>query len=266
MIVELAPEDFSQVLPLYHQSEFRFPLMSAVLEGRQRGQVFADRANGRKSALVVNKFGFMFYVGQQANAAFDEALSNFFENGTGIRPSYLLWYSPPEHWQPRLDTFGARLRERVRFEFHSNRVNEVNPCPAGFELRKLNAELVPKTERFRIELGSRFWSSPEDFEKNGLGYCLLKDDQIVSLCYAAAISERLAEVDVVTDEAFRAQGLASIVSRQFIRECLVREITPTWDCFAYNTASLRLALKLGFAEVRRYPFYSFNVPLAQRGT
>ena len=265
MIAELAPEEFSKALSLYHQTEFRFPLISAVLERRQRGQVFVDRNHEPSSAVVVNNFGFMFYVGREPHLEFDEFLSELFRSGSEIKPSYLLWYSPPEHWQRKLDELGARMRERVRFEYRETQI-AVLSCPGGFEIRKLDAELISRTERFRIDVGSRFWSSPEDFEEHGLGFCLLKDEEIVSLCYAAAISERLAEVDVVTDEAFRGHGLANIVSQHFIRECLARGITPTWDCFAYNTASLRLALKLGFAEVRRYPFYSFNVPLPPRGT
>lgn len=265
MIVELAPEDFADVLPLYHATEFRFPLISAVLERGQRGQVFADRKNNPRSAIVVNNFGFMFYLGE-TNPEFDDALMELLETGSNLKPSYLLWYSPPENWQNRLAQLGARVRERVRFEFHGRQLTEPVPCALGFEIRKLDAELVPKTEKFGIALGSRFWSSPDDFAENGLGFCLLKDNQIVSLCYAAAISEGFAEIDVITDEAFRAHGLANIVSQHFIRECGARKITPTWDCFAYNTASLRLALKLGFAEVRRYPFYTFNVPLPQRGT
>ena len=33
MTVELAPADFSGVLPLYHATDLRFPLISAVLDG-----------------------------------------------------------------------------------------------------------------------------------------------------------------------------------------------------------------------------------------
>jgi RimJ/RimL family protein N-acetyltransferase len=128
-------------------------------------------------------------------------------------------------------------------------------------MRKLDRELIPKTSKFNLDLDSRFWSSIQDVEENGLGFCLLKDGELVSICYAAAISDGLAEVDVITDEAYRGQGLGSLVSRQFIRECLLRGITPTWDCFSYNTNSQRLAERLGFSELVRYPFYSFNIPL-----
>lgn len=257
MTVELAPADFSGVLPLYHATDLRFPLISAVLDGSQRGQVFADRIDGPRSALVINNFGFMFYVGE-----FDDSFRGLFQTQSGIRPSYLLWYSPPVAWQEYLSAAGARLRERVRLEFQKDRATDPAEPPAGFELRKLDAELVSKTKKLGVDIDSRFWSSAQDVEEHALGVCLVKDGEVVSLCYAAAVSEGLAEVDVVTDEAFRGRGLANIVSRKFIRECLAREITPAWDCFAYNSGSLRLAEKLGFAEVRRYPFYSFNIPLA----
>lgn len=262
MIVNLAPENFSNVLALYRLSEFRFPLISAVIEGRQRGQVFVDQeTTNPRAALVVSNFGFMFLFGL-TNPDFDASLDDVFKTGQRIKPSYLLWYAPPAHWREKLSS--VRVRERIRFVFRGDRneyLNELTATEPGFELRKLDSELLPKTKKFSLDIDSRFWSSAADVEKHGLGVCLVKDDEIVSLCYAAAVSDGLAEVDVVTDEAFRGLGLANIVSRAFIRECLVRDITPTWDCFAYNTGSLRLAAKLGFCELVRYPFYSFNVPL-----
>jgi predicted GNAT family acetyltransferase len=88
---------------------------------------------------------------------------------------------------------------------------------------------------------------------------------VVSLCYAAAVADGLAEVDVATDPEFRERGLAGVVTRQFIRECLSRGVAPTWDCFEYNAGSMKLARKIGFVEMRRYPFYSFNVPVCAKG-
>ena len=160
MIMELAPEEFAGILPLYHATDLRFPLISAVLERRQRGQVFGEQ----RSALVVNNFGFMFYVGEQ-NEEFDNSLRDVFEKASGIKPSYLLWYAPPARWQQYLNECGARLRERVRFEFRSNRVSEPVVCPAEFEMRRLDAELIPKTNKFRLDIDSRFWSSAKDFER-----------------------------------------------------------------------------------------------------
>ena len=254
MIVELESQDFPNVLPLY--SGLCFPLISAVIQRQQRGQIFADQKKNPRSSVVINNFGFMCLLGVED----DPEWTQLFATNDKIRPSYLLWYAPPPIWQNKLDTAGARRRERIRFEFTGNQIESI-AVPAGFDMRKLDRDLIPKTNKFKLDLDSRFWSSAEDVEENGLGFCLLKDNEVVSICYAAAISDGLAEVDVVTDEAYRGQGLGSLVSRQFIRECLVRGITPTWDCFTYNTNSIRLAERLGFSELVRYPFYSFNIPL-----
>jgi RimJ/RimL family protein N-acetyltransferase len=250
MIVELESQDFPEVLPLYHG--LCFPLISAVIQRQQRGQIFTDQ----QTAVVINNFGFMCLLGVEDNPDF----MHLFTGSASIKPTYLLWYAPPPSWQQKLDAAGARRRERIRYEFNGP-PNEPITIPSGFEMRQLDRELIPKTNKFKLDLDSRFWSSGEDVEKNGLGFCLLKDGEVVSICYAAAISDGLAEVDVVTDEAYRGRGLGSLVSRQFIRECLLRGIKPTWDCFTYNTNSLRLAERLGFSELVRYPFYSFNTPL-----
>ena len=262
--VELESRGFPNVLQLYESSALTFPFISSVIENRQRGQVFVDRQPNPRSALVINNFGFMCLIGAELNPEFDDALVELISGANKIRSSYLLWYSPPQAWQQKLDVAGARRRERIRYEFQGNTryLSEPISCPSGFEIRKLDTELIPKTKKFGVEIDSRFWSSAQDFNENGLGFCIINDDNVVSMCYAAAISEGLAEVYVATDEAYRQQGLAGLVSQQFIRECLTRGITPTWDCFEYNTGSRRLAEGLGFSELVHYPFYSFNIPLS----
>ncbi|MCA1632226.1 MAG: GNAT family N-acetyltransferase [Acidobacteria bacterium] len=267
MIVELKPDDFPHVLPLYRASGARFPLISAVVQNRQRGQVFADQPERPRAAVIVNNFGFTCVVGAQHDEPFDAGLAELLNTTGALRPTYLLWYAPPARWQQRLDALAPesiRRRERARFEFRRGRaawLGETEQCPAGFELKKLDEELVTKTEKFGIELGTRFWSSVEDFVEHGLGVCLVKDGEVVSLCYAAAVADGFAEVDVLTDAEHRGRGLASLVARQFIRECLAKGITPTWDCFVANAGSMKLAQKLEFDEVSRYSFYSFNTPI-----
>ncbi len=258
MIVELQPDEFQCVLPHYRAEGARFPLISAVIQNRQRGQVFA-------SAIIVTNFGFTFFTGEEKESS-DVELARLLATSGAFKPSYLLWYSPPMNWQRKLDAIPdlALRRERVRLEFRADGagwLSETVQSPDGFELKSLSSELIPKTEKFGVKLDSRFWASATDFVENGLGVCLVKDGEVVSLCYAAAVVDGLAEVDVATAEEFRGRGLANVVTRQFIKECLSRRIAPTWDCFAYNIASTKLALNLGFAPSSNYPFYSFNVPV-----
>jgi GNAT superfamily N-acetyltransferase len=252
---------------LYRAAQKHFPLISAVIQNRQRGQVFCDFREKPRSALVVTNFGFTLLVGAEQNKLFDAGLAHLFETEEMLKPGYLLWYSPPPRWQKALDTLVpdvVRRRERVRFEFHKESalwLEESTLPPEGFEVKDLCLDLIAKTEKLGVEIDSRFWGSANDFVAHGLGVCIMKDGEMVSLCYAAALVDRLAEVDVVTMPEFRSHGLGNLVTQQFIRECLSRGFAPSWDCFGYNIGSMKLADKLGFKEVRRYPFYSFNVPI-----
>jgi RimJ/RimL family protein N-acetyltransferase len=271
MAVELQPDEFARVLPLYRESGASFPLISAVIQGGQRGQVFADARELPSAALVVTDFGFTFLAGAGQNEPFDDALSRLFASGGALRPSYLMWYATPAGWRRRLDAFGGdavRRRERVRFEFREERAGWLAgpaECPDGFELEHASADSLPKAERLGLNLGSRFWASPAEFVERGLGVFLTSGGEVVSLCYAAAVADGLAEVDIATAPEFRERGLAGVVAKRFIKECLRRGVKPTWDCFDYNAGSMKLAERLGFVETRRYPFYSFNVPLRAKG-
>ena len=267
MMVELRSPEFKRVLPLYRDTEMTVPLISSVIQGEQRGQVFANDREEPTGALIVANFGFTFFVGKE-DVRFHKELVTLFGTGNQLLPSYLLWYEPPETWHKALDNVNpdaVKRRQRIRYKFskdHAGWMNEPVVSPPGFELKKLSFELLPKTEKFQLKLDSRFWLSAEEVVNKSLGVCLVKDGEVASLCYAAAVVDGLAEVDVVTDNNFRGQGLATIVAREFINQCLSRRITPTWDCFDYNTGSVKLAQRLGFVEVTRYPFYSFNLPLS----
>ena len=265
MIVELGAQKFPEVLARYRAGGKVFPLILAVLEGSQRGQVFVSDEGG--AAFVVNNFGFSCLIdSDEVDEQFERGLTELLAaDGGPVRSSYLLWYEPPARWQKKLDSSEkVKRRERVRFEFrkeHASYLDEAAKFPDGFQLQAMTPDLLASSEKFALKLESRFWSSADDFIAHGLGVCLVKDGEVVSLCYAAAVADGLAEVDVVTDEKFRGHGLATIVAQEFNRRCLRNGINPTWDCFDYNTGSMKLAERLGFVEVRRYPFYSFNIPL-----
>jgi hypothetical protein len=271
MIIELQPHEFARVLPLYRAARVCFPLISAVIQNKQLGQIFVDDKKYPASAVVLANFGFMSFLGTEQNRPFNSGLAQALASKDVFRASYLLWYSPPAAWQRRLDAFNpaiARRRERVRFEFGKSPGvygDESVPGTDEFALKNLSRDLIPKTEKFGVQIDSRFWSSAADFEENGLGVCILKDDEVICVCYAAAIVDGLAEVDVITQQEFRDQGLAYFAARQFIKECLSRGIIPTWDCFVDNPGSMKLADKLGFIQISSYPFYSFNVPIEVSG-
>lgn len=260
MFLELDPAGFESLTPIYEQESHIFPLILAVIKRKQPGWAFVDDRHSPAAALIVTRFGFVQLIGKPVS---DKMWTSFFRDPKPYLPNYLLWYSPP----PRIQILPAapgnaqvRCRERTRFSFTGEPV-EVAGQPAGFEVELLDKEWIAKIAEFHLDIESRFWSSADDFLKHGLGVCVLKDGKVASICYSACVVDGLAEVDVMTRDEYRGRGLASLAVGRFILECLRREITPTWDCFTDNTASMKLALKLGFKKSFSYNFYSFNVPI-----
>lgn len=263
-MVELFPHEFERVLPLYRSAGTSFPLISAVIQNKQRGQVFADDGQHPRAAVVVTDFGFMFLIGT-GSESFDDEFAKLFATSATLKPSYLLWYSPPAPWQDRLNAVPnlGRRRDRVRLGLHSIPAGLMDApvlTPSGFELQDLSAQ-ISYTEKFGIDLVLRFWASTAKFLQDGFGVCLVKDNEILSLCYTAAVVDATAEVDVATNPDYRQRGFAAAVTRAFIQQSLRRGITPLWDCFDYDIASLRLAHSAGFTASYHYPLYSFNVPI-----
>ncbi|MEQ8170540.1 MAG: GNAT family N-acetyltransferase [Candidatus Eremiobacterota bacterium] len=265
MLIELDCNSFDRVEPLYRRQNHCFPLILAVIQKKQKGQVFVDRRETPLSAVVITDFGFMYFMGEDENEEFNQEFIRLLEYKIGIKHGYLLWYYPSDRWQQRLEAISAsvRKRARMRFDFRKERANYLNnkpEVPDNFELKHLDYSLIPKTTKLGINITSRFWSSAEDLLENGLSVCLVKNDEVVSICYAACISDDLAEIDIATQYEYGGMGLATFVAQQFIIECLKNGITPTWDCFDTNVPSLKLAEKLGFVFTITYPFYTFNIP------
>lgn len=268
-MMRLLSDPYTTLQNLYSKAELCFPLILAVIQGQQRGVAFANRADEPDAAVVVSNAGFTCFLGSDDRqfGAFDCEFLEVLRRPPEDVPSYLLWYSPPLRWRERLDGLATvRCRERVRLTFAGN-PGDLPPgncsLPSGWRLCGIDAQRLQGMLELGLDVVPRFWVSADDFLSHGVGTCLLDgNDNIVSVCYSACIAGGQAEVDVLTRDGYRGQGNALTVARAFVRECLGRGITPAWDCFSANTASLKLAYSLGFKEVVRYPFYSFNVPLA----
>lgn len=77
------------------------------------------------------------------------------------------------------------------------------PLPQDFELRRMDQALL------RQAGGMPFWASAADFLQGGIGYCILKGNEIASTCTSVFATRAVVEIDVHTAEAYRGQVLAA---------------------------------------------------------
>ena len=75
------------------------------------------------------------------------------------------------------------------------------------------------------------------------------DGVAASFCYACFTSESLWDVSIDTLEEYRGRGVAAHVVRFMIDHLRRDRLEPTWAALESNTASLRLAARLGFTPV-----------------
>ncbi len=93
----------------------------------------------------------------------------------------------------------------------------------------------------------------ELYREHGLGVAILKDGEPIA--GASSYSGYIGgiEIEIITKEEYRRQGLASICGAKLILECLKRGWYPSWD--AQNKWSAALAQKLGYHFDCEYPAY-----------
>ena len=77
------------------------------------------------------------------------------------------------------------------------------------------------------------------------------DGRLVSVAHTNAITERYADIGVFTHQDFRNRGYSTASASTVARAIQKSGRTPVWSCGEDNLLSLRVAAKVGFAEVSR---------------
>ncbi len=224
------------------------PMLFGILEGRLPGRAIADDPRAPTLAAVQSAEGIAFISRTTTQADLDTALS-------GLRRDAIVGLAwpddatatavpePPARKQDRLG-FGpipaaADLFDRLR-----------DSLPAGATVRPIDADLLARCEWRELVEGAH--GSIDAFLEHGVGLCLMREDEILAEAYAPFIGGGVAEVGVVTSEAHRGQGLASIAIAWLAEILAERGLAMYWSCDTDNEASVRVAGKLDFGPARPF--------------
>lgn len=247
---------YQEILDYYIKNEMFFPIISSVLEEKQRGLIIKLSSEAH---LVIHHFGFAQFIGKNDDIPkiFNEFLDKKLYLSVNNIPRKLRIYSPKLELKYRTE-----LEKSYRFKMKLNVRNFEIVQDNLYELIKIdsnNFDIINDT--FEVDLETRFWKSKQDFLKNSYGYVLRdkKSKELFSLCYAAAISNNIAEMDILTLDEYKNKGYGEKVAKHFIRESIKNNIEPSWDCFSNNLSSINLSKKLGFEAVVKYNFFTVKI-------
>jgi RimJ/RimL family protein N-acetyltransferase len=185
-----------------------------------------------------------------------------------LRPENLQWHvagfiQAPEVFAPLLSSAFADMQvwERVIYELPA-------PPPAGpadTRVRKLIAAdayhlwgLSPQSIWV-----AKTWGGPTGLAASGAAWGAFVDGQLVSVACTFFMGEHYEEIGVVTEAGYRGQGLSVACTRALCLEIFDRGRRPSWTTSPDNTASVRVAEKLGFEFDRADRLYVAGIPIPE---
>lgn len=269
MAIEILKNNYySNVFSRYKKLKCFFPIIGAVLEGKQQGLVLTNSNHNPEAFFVIHKFGFAQHFEFTSVAKFNHTIFNLLtaKNQTATIFSFpekiRLYNSTPLFSKMLHKSCKKYIARSKRVSMRITDYTYQADTHSAFEISKISAKDIQNiNDSLKLNIDHRFWNSAEEVIRDGLGYILkLKStDEICSVCYAAAVSNNIAEIDICTAKKHQKKGYALAVANTFVNDITAKAMIPNWDCYTNNTASLVLAAKLNFKPRFEYDFYTVNL-------
>jgi hypothetical protein len=228
---------------------FTFPM--AIGQKIQRGYVYADADIDPTVVLAAHPSGFSYLYTAPGFNDFGGLLE--FLSADRKLPVYMHICDPANGLAKALSlyhTIGHKSRKRLRMHYLGG-ATTVN-MPDGTHAAPVTRDNISDVHKLNAKLIPSFWDSDEHFLAYGPGALVYVGGEPASVCYSASTVNRRAEVDIFTHPNYERRGLGMLATGLFINACLADGITPVWDAFEDNVASVNVALKMGFTVVKEY--------------
>lgn len=213
----------------------------SIAENFQQGDVYANS----RSALFWHYSGFAFLYGEYGEDVLDFASDLLFNADR----RFVLFTDDKLAEEYFRKNKNAVIEKRLFFEYGKVVPPEIPKLPDGFQIREINAELL---EKIKGNITPYFsWDSAESFLEKGKGYCIVKENTAAAWAFSAAVSGTEIDIGIETNSEYRRLGLAEIAAKKMIEYCFERDKRPVWACHSENTASWKLAEKLGFMQTAK---------------
>jgi RimJ/RimL family protein N-acetyltransferase len=231
-------------------------LVDAILEDSVVSRVLADHESN-PSVSVLELSNIKLYItggdaGHPAAQGFLMGLKGF---------SALIPASEP--WDAIIQkAFSGRCVALPRYAFTSTELDTArlkalcSKLPEDFQMAPMDIHLARRLVGEKSEFSSDHllnYESPEDFKKRGFGFCILDQDEIVSVATTFATCAKGIEIQISTRDTHQRRGLATVVAARLILHSLEAGLDPNWD--AANENSVGLAKKLGYTPQGTYNMY-----------
>ena len=246
--------------------------VEALIEGTSEGALWRDNPAHPSVGLLWDFADGVYLVSKEFSEPIRQTIQNLFqkeilpetENRTES-PIFVL-YAFPSQWGdhiPSLFSSGWAVSPETACFYERpltipDPMTPSNSLPEPFIGQPIDSKLF-KSPRLKylpdlLEDLESDWGSLEKFLSRGYGYCVIdeKANSLVSWGVTGNIARSCAELGIDTMEEYRRKGLATYITNQMISISSSKKYTPHWYCFQNNTASVKLAEKLGFQKIQDF--------------
>ncbi|MBQ4898242.1 GNAT family N-acetyltransferase [Paenibacillus sp. Marseille-P2973] len=257
---ELAQEDYYIVKPLLEGGHVH-PELVSIIEGNNPGWIFVDQVTTPQSAIVWSKGMQGFYlIGDHTNEAFVLNLDDYIKSKIEPRMKEVAlnhFEVSGHHDKWNMESIFP-TRKLYQFEQLVLKLLNNPEVQKSIEIETINLKTsdweCPKyrnVELIDTHIGS-FWSSRDDFMRNGFGYAAVIGNEIVGVCYSSFVTNDTHAIGIETVSSFQSKGVGTHLASLLTEEIYRNGFTPYWDCSLDNEPSKKLAERLGFTQVHRY--------------
>lgn len=257
-MIELKEEEYRKVLPLLKDLKGIYLFADAVVEHNQSGHIFVNNQPNPSCCLIVNCSGSYLVSGEEGDSDFNNSLFHFLKDKSKHLNFFDLSLSS-DKWLKQmnnlLEGYVVKL-SRTGYDFCPDNFTHLNnwtsKIPTNFTLKNMDEELYDRFLQNINPLYRKSWGSFKEFSSKGFGFCLLEKDKFASVCTTDYVAGGYAGIDIETMHEYRRQGFAIITCSAFIEHCLQNNLVPRWNADSGNESSNKLAMKLGFNQVKNY--------------
>ena len=262
-MIELKNDEFYKVFELFSDLRDCTPVYS-ILNNNSASRIFVDDKEKPSSAFMWNEFRYSYIAGNSENEKFNEKLALLLKNellpvGKESNDPTMVFYPDNASWLLKTDEilqgkFPLAINRQL-FKFNKEKFRKLKfSFNDSIQIKRMDKNTLNDLDDAILDDIQMSWISLKRFLKKGVGFILLKDDELISSCHSCFADGHSFETSVKTyDEKFRRKGYATAVTVKYIEYCLEIDIEPKWECWEGNEASVRLAEKLGFEKSTLYP-------------
>lgn len=233
-------------------------MFDAVAEQPRLAEIYVDdEINPKYCALLLGHYLFLNEVSKDFAVEFcSKVLDKQKRKDLGV---IIVFYSDKNTADTVGKTLGKvydNMRSLYRYTGAKN-INDKTLDEAG-SVTPISEELL-NSDLDNIEmiteevLGTATYEDMREFCRNGVGYTFIDENRICAFCTSEYPSKNAFAIGIAVDENHRRQGIATTMTKAFVKKAMERELNVFWECWKNNAPSVQTALKCGFEKVADYP-------------